>query len=129
MNIHVPQSERAIVEAKTLMMPQNMIISGQGNSPIIGIVQNGVISAYLLTKIHNNKYTMVEKQIFYDSIMSTFHEKSSTNVFDRFNTLAKRAYPFYKEYIDFEYGKYKYKDFVPGRAVAGSARPSESSWY
>ena len=128
MNIHVPQSERAIVEAKTLMMPQNMIISGQGNSPIIGIVQNGVISAYLLTKIHNNKYTMVEKQIFYDSIMSTFHEKSSTNVFDRFNTLAKRAYPFYKEYIDFEYGKYKYKDFVPGRVFISILFPEDFSY-
>lgn len=50
MNLHVPQSEEAQVEARFLLLVQNNIISPRYGAPIIGAIRDFLTSAYLLTK-------------------------------------------------------------------------------
>lgn len=49
MNIHIPQTVEAQAESKFILNASNSIISRQTNSPIIGIVQNTLVSMYLMT--------------------------------------------------------------------------------
>lgn len=50
MNLHVPQTEEAQVEAKVLMMVQQQMISPRFGEPVIGGMQDYVSGAYILTK-------------------------------------------------------------------------------
>ncbi|MHA1917125.1 MAG: hypothetical protein ACTSUV_02300 [Candidatus Ranarchaeia archaeon] len=50
MNLHVPQSEEARAEAKTLMQVQEQILSPRYGGPIIGAIQDFISGSYLLTK-------------------------------------------------------------------------------
>ena len=50
MNIHVPQTLIAQSEARHIMGVKHNIISAQSNSPVMGIVQDTMIGAYLLTQ-------------------------------------------------------------------------------
>jgi DNA-directed RNA polymerase subunit A' len=50
MNIHVPQSQEAMVEARTLMKVENHIISIRNGQPISGPHQDHVSGSYLFTK-------------------------------------------------------------------------------
>jgi len=50
MNLHVPQSEEARAEAKTLMRVQEQILSPRYGGPIIGGIQDYISAGYLLTK-------------------------------------------------------------------------------
>ena len=50
MNMHVCQSAAATVEIAEIMAVPRQIISPQSNKPIIGLVQDPVIGAYLLTQ-------------------------------------------------------------------------------
>lgn len=50
MNIHVLQSIQANAEALYLMAIEKHIISPQNNAPIISLVQNSLLAAYLLTQ-------------------------------------------------------------------------------
>lgn len=50
MNMHVPQSEEARAETRLLMGVPNQIVSPQSNRPMIGLVQNELLGAYLLSR-------------------------------------------------------------------------------
>jgi len=50
MNIHVLQSTQANAEAMYLMSIEKHIISPQNNAPVISLVQNSLLAAYLLTQ-------------------------------------------------------------------------------
>jgi DNA-directed RNA polymerase subunit A' len=50
MNLHVPQSEEARAEAKTLMQVQEQILSPRYGGPIIGAIQDFISGSYLLTR-------------------------------------------------------------------------------
>ena len=58
MNLHVPQSEEAQVEAMILMAVQNQIISPRFGGPIIGGIQDHITGAYLLTR----KETLLDRE-------------------------------------------------------------------
>jgi len=57
MNLHVPQSEEAMAEAKELMLVQHNILTPRYGAPIIGGGQDYISGAYLLT----NKTTLLSK--------------------------------------------------------------------
>ncbi len=50
MNLHVPQSEEAQVEARILMKVQEQILSPRFGGPIIGGIQEHITGAFLLTR-------------------------------------------------------------------------------
>ena len=50
MNLHVPQSEEAQVEARVLMAVQEQILSPRFGGPIIGGIQDHITGVYLLTR-------------------------------------------------------------------------------
>jgi len=58
MNLHVPQSEEARVEAYILMRVQEHILSPRYGGPIIGGIQDFISAAYLLTK----EQTLLKKE-------------------------------------------------------------------
>lgn len=50
MNLHVPQSLTARAEAETLMMVDRLIVSPQANKPVMGIIQDSLLSAAKMTR-------------------------------------------------------------------------------
>uniref|UniRef100_A0A6B2KWG0 DNA-directed RNA polymerase II subunit RPB1 n=1 Tax=Arcella intermedia TaxID=1963864 RepID=A0A6B2KWG0_9EUKA len=50
MNMFFPQSEMSRAEVLNLMMVPDLIVSPQFNRPIMGLVQDALVGAYLLTK-------------------------------------------------------------------------------
>jgi DNA-directed RNA polymerase II subunit RPB1 len=50
MNLHVPQSPSAIADVATIMMVPRQIISPQANRPVMGIVQDSLLGAYLFSR-------------------------------------------------------------------------------
>lgn len=50
MNLHVPQSLPARTEAETMMLSSRVIVSGQSNRPVMGIVQDSLIGVQKMTK-------------------------------------------------------------------------------
>lgn len=50
MNLHVPQSSTATADVATLMMVGQQVISPQANRPVMGIVQDCLLGAYLMTR-------------------------------------------------------------------------------
>jgi DNA-directed RNA polymerase II subunit RPB1 len=50
MNIHVPQSLEAQIEARCLMAVPHQIVSSQANKPCIGLVQDALLGAFLLSR-------------------------------------------------------------------------------
>lgn len=49
MNLHLPQSLAATAELKELMAVSNNIVSAQANKPVIGIVQDSLLAAWMMT--------------------------------------------------------------------------------
>jgi len=52
MNLHVPQTLAAQAEAREIMAVRNQIVSAQSNQPVMGVIQDTMISMYLLTQPH-----------------------------------------------------------------------------
>ncbi|MBI4438688.1 DNA-directed RNA polymerase subunit A' [Candidatus Woesearchaeota archaeon] len=50
MNLHIPQTDEAIAEAKTLMLVQTQLISPRYGLAVIGSVQDAISGNYLLTQ-------------------------------------------------------------------------------
>ena len=50
MNIYVPQTEEAQMEIRHLMVATNNIMSKQSEEPLVGIVQDSCLGAYVMTK-------------------------------------------------------------------------------
>ena len=65
MNLHVLRTVEAVAEAKELMCVSTQIISPQSNKPIIGLVQDSLVSAFLLT----HKDTFFERDVFMQMVM------------------------------------------------------------
>ena len=49
MNVHVPQTIQARAEAEEIMLVSRNIISAQSNCPVIGLIQDALLGAYLLS--------------------------------------------------------------------------------
>ena len=49
MNLHVPQSSAAIADVAMLMMVGRQIMSPQANKPVMGIVQDSLLGAHLMS--------------------------------------------------------------------------------
>lgn len=64
MNAHIAQSIIAVAEAEYLMSVQNMIISPQSNRPVMGIIQDSLLSTSLYTKDNN----LISEHIFMNAI-------------------------------------------------------------
>mmetsp|Transcript_15419 Transcript_15419/g.31429 ORF Transcript_15419/g.31429 Transcript_15419/m.31429 type:complete len:1212 (+) Transcript_15419:102-3737(+) len=50
MNLHVPQSLPARAEAELMMLSPRVIVSGQSNRPVMGIVQDSLLACQKMTK-------------------------------------------------------------------------------
>jgi DNA-directed RNA polymerase II subunit RPB1 len=50
MNLHVPQTLPAVVEARELMAVHKLMISPQANRPVMGVVQDALVGAYLMSQ-------------------------------------------------------------------------------
>ncbi len=117
MNLHIPQSIGATVEAGTIMRASANIISGQRNSPVNGIVQDGLVGAFLLTNTwENTKPTFVTKNVFFQVI-------ESAGISDeRRISLLERAEIYYPKYV--KNGKIQ-KNKIPGKILASVLFPTD----
>ena len=50
MNLHVPQSLPARTEAEEMMLSSRVVVSGQSNRPVMGIVQDSLLAVQKMTK-------------------------------------------------------------------------------
>ncbi|MFB0551014.1 MAG: DNA-directed RNA polymerase subunit A' [Nitrososphaeria archaeon] len=70
MNLHVPQSEEAQVEARVLLMVQNNILSPRFGGPIIGAIRDFITAMFLLTRkdtlLDKNETSLLLSSIEYD---------------------------------------------------------------
>lgn len=117
MNLYLPRNHLSIAECGILMRVPLRLISPQNNSPICGIVQDGLISSYLLTNTWNESGetdTMVKKELFQNLIVNT---KISQ---ERYQDLLIRGREYYPEYINEDYSL---EDEVPGKLVASILFP------
>lgn len=71
MNLHIPQSEEARAEARTLMRVQEQIISPRYGGPIIGAIHDYITAAHLLTR----KGTLIEKENAWQLLLSGNYEE------------------------------------------------------
>jgi len=113
-NIHLPQSEKASTEVKVLLNIKNHILSEQHNSPIIGIKQDGLIGAYILTNIHSDgNCVMIPWTLLMDCAILI-------NI--NWIEFIDRVMIYYPEYID----KYKNKIGIlcPGKILLSMVFPS-----
>nr|WQM86960.1 DNA-directed RNA polymerase subunit alpha [Marseillevirus cajuinensis] len=92
MNMHVPQGELERAEMEEFLMTPHHIVSGQNNSPIIGLIQDSLIGSFLMTK----KETMIDWETFCDCCMSA--DENNRDITPVWETL-KRAEKHYPEYI------------------------------
>jgi len=65
MNLHVPQSLPARAEAELMMLSPRVIVSGQSNRPIMGIVQDTLLAVQKMTK----RGVFIEKDLAYNMLM------------------------------------------------------------
>jgi DNA-directed RNA polymerase II subunit RPB1 len=65
MNLHVPQSVTARAEVQQMMMVPRVIISGQANKPVMGIVQDSLLGVQKMTK----RNVMIEKDVLFNLLM------------------------------------------------------------
>lgn len=66
MNLHVPQSEEAIIEARLLMKVQEQTLTPRYGAPIIGAICDYVTAAYILT----SKFTLIDKRTLFELLAS-----------------------------------------------------------
>ena len=109
MNLHVPQSIEAEIEIMVNSKCTKHILSAQGNGPVNGIVQDGLVASFILTmKWDDKSITMVPKKIALDVYKDSGIQKQ------RVNDLLLRGYNYYPEYILCKNGKYEFTDKIPG---------------
>jgi DNA-directed RNA polymerase beta' subunit len=65
MNLHVPQSLTARAEVEGLMMVDRLIVSPQSNKPVIGIIQDSLLSSCKMTR----RNVFIKKDLFMNMIM------------------------------------------------------------
>lgn len=137
MNIHVPQSYGAIAEIGTIATTAQALISDQNNGPCMGCVQNTLILMFLITKTYTTKdefifdkvdyntknYYLIKTQDFNDAVMLCEIDGA------RYNSLLKRALPFYPEFIIKGKNNFlKFKEYIPGKIAASIVFPEWLWW-
>ena len=65
MNLHVPQSLPARTEAELMMLSQRVIVSGQSNRPVMGIVQDSLLAMQKMTK----RNIFLERDLVFNILM------------------------------------------------------------
>ena len=75
MNCHIPQNSMATTEVKELMATPFHILSPKNDMPIICIVQDAMVSMYLLTK----RKKQIERSIFMQYLEDVDLTKSTVN--------------------------------------------------
>mmetsp|Transcript_32962 Transcript_32962/g.49125 ORF Transcript_32962/g.49125 Transcript_32962/m.49125 type:complete len:1763 (-) Transcript_32962:71-5359(-) len=68
MNLHVPQSLPARTEAELMMLSPRVIVSGQSNRPVMGIVQDSLIAVQKMTK----RDVFLTRDLMYNLLMWVF---------------------------------------------------------
>ena len=76
-NIHVPQTEEAQKEARTIMHQRSCLMSGQTNRPMVGEVLNTVVGSFDLT----NNETFINVRNWSD-YMLVLHQKERSQLVD-----------------------------------------------
>jgi DNA-directed RNA polymerase II subunit RPB1 len=69
MNLHVPQSLPARAEAELMMLSARVVVSGQSNRPVMGIVQDTLLAVQKMTK----RSVFIEKDLTYNMLMWVSH--------------------------------------------------------
>eukprot|EP00939_MAST-03C_sp_MAST-3C-sp1_P000648 g648.t1 len=67
MNLHVPQTYQARAEVNELMMVHKNIVSAQGNSPVMGIIQDTLLAVSKYTK----RDVLLERAMVYNLLLWT----------------------------------------------------------
>eukprot|EP00529_Nitzschia_sp_RCC80_P002549 CAMPEP_0113469714 /NCGR_PEP_ID=MMETSP0014_2-20120614/16047_1 /TAXON_ID=2857 /ORGANISM="Nitzschia sp." /LENGTH=1732 /DNA_ID=CAMNT_0000362211 /DNA_START=924 /DNA_END=6122 /DNA_ORIENTATION=+ /assembly_acc=CAM_ASM_000159 len=65
MNLHVPQSLPARAEAELMMLSPRVVVSGQSNHPVMGIIQDTLLAVQKMTK----RSTFIEKDLCFNMLM------------------------------------------------------------
>lgn len=65
MNLHVPQSLPARTEAELMMLSPRVIVSGQSNRPVMGIVQDSLLAVQKMTK----RGVFIERDVVFNILM------------------------------------------------------------
>jgi DNA-directed RNA polymerase II subunit RPB1 len=65
MNLHVPQSLPARAEAELMMLSPRVIVSGQSNRPVMGIIQDTLLAVQKMTK----RDVFLEKDLVFNMLM------------------------------------------------------------
>lgn len=116
----MPQSIAATTEAAFLMRAAVHIIAGQSNSPVNGIVQDGLDGGYILTNHWDDgTITMVSRELFMNIIVGAEVSMS------RYHDMLSRAEKYYPQYIKAQKnGTYRItKSKIPGTLVASILFP------
>jgi len=65
MNLHVPQSLPARAEAELMMWSPRVVVSGQSNRPVMGIIQDTLLACQKMTK----RSVFIEKDLCFNMLM------------------------------------------------------------
>lgn len=65
MNLHVPQSLTARTEAETMMLAPKVVVSGQSNRPVMGIIQDTLLAIQKISK----RGTFLERDVCYNMLL------------------------------------------------------------
>jgi DNA-directed RNA polymerase II subunit RPB1 len=65
MNLHVPQSLPARAEAELMMLSSRVVVSGQSNRPVMGIVQDSLLAVQKMTK----RDVFLERDLVFNILM------------------------------------------------------------
>jgi DNA-directed RNA polymerase II subunit RPB1 len=65
MNLHVPQSLPARAEAELMMLSPRVIVSGQSNRPVMGIIQDTLLGVQKMTK----RDVFIKKDLVFNMLM------------------------------------------------------------
>lgn len=76
MNMHVPQSIEASTEISELMMTNKVIVSSQDNKPCMGIVQDSLLSSFMMTR----RNVLLDKKTFFGCIMASTTSDNTNSV-------------------------------------------------
>ncbi len=109
MNMHNVQSEGALTELEIIARCGMHIVTPQRNSPVMGIVQDGLVASYLLTMTVGGEQTMVSKK----SVHEIYAECGFKTL--EVQNLMLRAIQFYPEYITKTKTGLEFADFIPGK--------------
>ena len=65
MNLHVPQSLPARAEAELMMLSARVLVSGQSNRPVMGVIQDSLLAVQKMTK----RNIFIEKDLVFNMLM------------------------------------------------------------